>query len=77
MSDLQILQDLHDSEINGEIAWLYDGAWRVCVGGDPVDGYAAEVVVENLAEAVEWLRTEAIRRYPDSEFAKSYGHGFV
>jgi hypothetical protein len=28
MSDLQILQDLHDSEINARSPGFYDGAWR-------------------------------------------------
>ena len=77
MSDLQILQDLHDSEINGEIAWFYDGAWRVAVGGDPVDGYAAETDVGSIGEAVEWLRAKAVELYPESEFAKKYRRGFV
>jgi hypothetical protein len=29
-----------------------------CVGGDPIDGYAVEVIVDTVDEAVEWLRAE-------------------
>jgi hypothetical protein len=34
---------------------------RVCVGGDPVDGYAAEVVVDSIGETPEL----AVRRGPE------------
>ncbi len=37
MDGMQILTDLHDSEMNGEIAWFYDGAWTATLG-DPVNG---------------------------------------
>jgi hypothetical protein len=78
MNDLQILQDLHDSEINGEIslAWFYDSTWTVKLG-DPHNGYVAEAIVASVGEAVDWLRAEAVRRYPDSDFAKRYARGFV
>ena len=33
--------DLHDSEINGEISWFYDGVWGVKIG-DQLNGYQAE-----------------------------------
>lgn len=32
MIDAQILQDLHDEEINGSIEWLYDRAWSAQLG---------------------------------------------
>jgi len=35
------------------------------------------VVVDSIEQAVEWLRAEAVRLYPESEFAKRYGRGFV
>jgi hypothetical protein len=28
----QLIQDLHDSEINAEIGWFYDGVWWVKIG---------------------------------------------
>lgn len=29
-----IIAALHDSEINGEVSWLYDGVWRVKLGDE-------------------------------------------
>jgi hypothetical protein len=63
------LTDLHDSEINGEIGWFYDGAWCAKIG-DKHNGYAAEGTFSSLREAAEWLRAKAIELYPDSDFAK-------
>jgi hypothetical protein len=73
MSDLgTIIAALHDSEINGEIAWFFDGVWRVKLG-DPDNSYDAEAVVSGLDDAAEWLRATAVRLYPDSTFAQRYG----
>jgi len=36
-----LIEVLHDSEINGEIGWFYDGVWRANLG-DPWNGYRAE-----------------------------------
>jgi hypothetical protein len=72
----QVIQDLHDSEINGEVRWFYDGGWRVRLG-DPSNGYDAEGDgVSSLARAVELLRIMAVKHYPDSVFAKKYRRGF-
>ena len=40
--------------------------------GDPINGFVAEAVVASDAEAAEWLRANAVRRYPDSRFAMLY-----
>jgi hypothetical protein len=34
-----LIGDLHDSEINGEIGWFFDGVWRAKIGA-PWNGYA-------------------------------------
>lgn len=68
----ELLQDLHDSEINGTIDWLYDRAWHAEIGKPP----HAEADFDTGAEAVEWLRATAIKLYPDSPFAKKYQRGF-
>ena len=34
----------HDSEINGDVSWIYDGVWRVRLG-DEGNGLAGEAVV--------------------------------
>jgi hypothetical protein len=45
--------------------------------GDQINGYVAEATASSLAEAAEWQRGEAVRQYPDSEFAKRYARGFI
>lgn len=66
-----LIGDLHDSEINGEISWIYDGGWTAKLG-DRNNGYEAEATFNSLPEAVEWLRAKAIELYPDSDFAEDY-----
>ena len=68
-----LLEDLHDSEINGEIGWFSDRVWRAKIG-DPWNGFRAETDgLLSLAHAAEWLRSKAIELYPNSEFAKAPG----
>jgi hypothetical protein len=66
-----IIAALHDSEINGEVSWFYDGAWRVKLG-DEANGFVAEAVVTSPQQAAQWLHANALRRYPASEFAKRF-----
>jgi hypothetical protein len=66
-----IIAALHDSEINGEVSWFYDGVWRVKLG-DEANGFDAEDVVASPSDAAEWLRANAVRRFPFSEFAKRF-----
>jgi hypothetical protein len=63
--------DLHDSEINGEISWFYDGVWGAKIG-DRLNGYTAEGTFNSFPQAMRWLRDKALELYPDSEFAKDY-----
>jgi hypothetical protein len=70
-----LLTALHDSEINGAVFWFYDGLWQVRLG-DISNGVDAEAVVGSIGEAAEWLRSNAVRLYPDSTFARKYTHGF-
>ena len=63
-----IIAALHDSEINGEVAWFYDGVWHVKLG-DGANGFVDEAVVASPSEAAEWLRANAVRHYPASRFA--------
>lgn len=66
-----IMAALHDSEINGEVSWFFDRVWQVRLG-DPQNGYDAGAVVASIEEVEEWLRANAVRLYPDSEFARLY-----
>jgi len=65
------IEDLHASEINCEIGWLYDGGWYAKIG-DPLNGYKAERNLGSLREAAEWLRSTAIDLYPKSHFAEQW-----
>jgi hypothetical protein len=67
-----LIEDLHDSEINGDIGWFFDGVWRAKLG-DPRNGYVAEADgLPSIRQAAEWLRSKAIELYPDSEFANQW-----
>ena len=66
------LQDLHDSEINGELTWLFDRCWTARIGA-PVH---AEASFNSLGQATEWLRDRAVEMYPDSPFAKEWRRAF-
>lgn len=66
-----IIEALHESEINGSVSWFFDDVWRVFLG-DPDNGIDAEATVYGPQEAAEWLRANAVRRYPHSTFAKRF-----
>ena len=66
-----IIAALHHREINGAVSWLYDGVWRVTLG-DEANGIEASAVVVGPKEAAEWLRANAVRRFPHSDFAKRF-----
>ena len=55
-----VIAAIHDSEINGEISWFFDGTWRVQLG-DEMNGFDAEGIVASPQEAAEWLRANAVR----------------
>jgi len=76
MSDdhAQIIQDLYASEINARIEWFYDGGFSVSLG-DMLSGWKATNNLRTFAEAVDWLRAQAIKRYPESAFATKYWQG--
>ena len=69
-----ILEDLYASKIDGSIEWIWDGGFYVSV--DARKRKAERWSLETVAEAVEWLKEEACRCYPDSKFARKY-RGFV
>jgi hypothetical protein len=72
MSDLEeILISLYASAINVSISWIWDGEIDVKLG-DPLSGYKAEGQLGTVTEVAEWLRDQAVRHYPSSEFAKGF-----
>jgi hypothetical protein len=79
MADLeQILQQLHDSEINAGVQTLYD-AGMIWIG-DEANGIQAETTINRTRAArlkwpegltaASWLHEVALRLYPDSKYAK-------
>lgn len=72
MDLIDILQRLYQSEINAGLSSFWDGGFTVFLG-DKMNGCKAEKVFEsrNLKQASEWLHTNALKYYPDSEYAKN------
>ena len=64
----EIIQALHDSEINGSVSWMFDGAWSVALG-DELNKVRARATANSAQQAAEWLRATAVREYPGSRFA--------
>jgi hypothetical protein len=72
MSDLEeFLISLYASAINVSIAWIWDGDIDVKLG-DQLNGYKAEGKVGTVTEVADWLRDQAVRHYPSSEFARQF-----
>jgi hypothetical protein len=63
----QMIQDFHDSEINAEIGWFYDGVWWVKIG-DELNGFGGEERCRSLAEASEWLRVTPFGPIPTASW---------
>lgn len=68
---LDVFQELYDSEINFSVKCFWDGGFDVRLGDD-MNGTRAETNVRTWAEVNRWLRTEAVRAYPGSQFAQRY-----
>jgi hypothetical protein len=69
-SDLEIPQELYDSEINFSISCFWDAGFEIRLGSGP--GFDAEGLTYSYAEACRWLKEATVRRYPESDFAKKY-----
>ena len=67
---MSILQQLHDSEINGSVRWLFDGDWEVTLG-DYLSEPTEKASVSTYFEAEAWLISTAIRLFPGSAFAEN------
>jgi len=65
-----ILDDLYNSEINFKIATDWDAGWTVALGSD-YSGSVAQANVRTFDEACKWLRAEAIKWFPASDFARA------
>ena len=64
-----ILDDLCASHIAGSISWIWDGGFYATLGEPKL---AEKWSAARAGEALDWLRDQAIRHYPDSEFAARY-----
>lgn len=63
-----VLAALYDSEINVNISSFWDGGFEVKLG-DGMNGFDAETTVQHSTEIAAWLKSEAIKAYPESRFA--------
>ena len=78
----QILQQLHDSEINAGVQTFFDAGIRVWIG-DEMNGIQAETVINRTPAArlkwpegltaASWLHETALHMYPASKYAKEHG----
>lgn len=68
---IDIFQELYDSEINFSVSCFWDGGFTVKLG-DTMNGWKAEADVKTWHEVNNWLRAEAIKAYPGSQFEKKW-----
>lgn len=67
-----IFQELYDNEINFSVSCFWDGGF-VARLGDDMNGWTAEAdELRTWREVNNWLRTEAIKKFPASAFADKY-----
>jgi hypothetical protein len=52
-----------------EVSSFWDGGFDVRLG-DAMNGFLEQDTVKTWSQVEEWLRTAALRHYPDSAFAK-------
>lgn len=65
----QTMEALYASEINCQIFSFWDDGWDVRLG-DFLNGYRAIGHFRDLNDAPAWMISQAIKHWPDSEFAK-------
>ena len=78
MANLErVMQQLHDSEINAGVETFYAAGMRVWLG-DTINGIQAETSIKPTGQqwhagvtAASWLHAEALRLYPQSNYAKA------
>jgi hypothetical protein len=64
------MQRLYDSEINVTVSTFWDGGFDVKLG-DYINGFVAETTVSTWAEVEPWLEAEAVKHWPESDFART------
>ncbi len=67
---MSVCQLLYESEINFSISCFWDGGFEVKLG-DELNGIVAQTRVDKWDELERWLRSEALRQYPESQFARA------
>ena len=70
------LTDLSASRISAAINWEAGEQAEASLGDVLVDGTPSEYArFDSIAQAVAWLRTKAVQRYPNTDFARKYKQG--
>lgn len=67
---MNVMQQLHASEINSKIESFWDGCWTWSLG-DEMNGFTESRTALSFEQAEQELATAAARKYPDSAFAKA------
>lgn len=69
----EVLSRLYDSEINCGLRSFWDAGWQAWLG-DEMNGHDAErSEIDTPDQVAAWLHENAIRLYPNSEYARRYG----
>ena len=65
-----VLDDLYANQISGSISWIWDAGFYATLGAPR---QAEDWAFPSSGEAIAWLTDQACMRYPDSDFARTYG----
>jgi hypothetical protein len=71
MNLIEQLQNVYNSEINFTIASFWDGGFDIKIGDD-LNGVKASGNCDSFEDTAKWIIENALRCYPDSDFAKSF-----
>ena len=71
MGPMQILEDLHTSDIPFSLVCLGNAGFDVRLGNE-IEGWKEIKNFTDITEAIDWLKGAAVRSYPRSYFATKY-----
>lgn len=64
-----VMQALHNSEINASISSFFDGEWKASLG-DEMNGFSEVTYAESFADAEIALHRMTMRHFPNSVYAR-------
>jgi hypothetical protein len=70
-TQMELLKDIYNSEINISIDWFWDGGIHIVLG-DEANGILEEVGELDIDKCEAWLKHVIFKHYPSSDFTKKY-----